>query len=65
MPIGKSLDAHDQFRMALGIYYKKERDRTEECLGQIVNILGSSDVESKQVEQILQALTDHYARKAN
>lgn len=64
MPVGNSLDAHDQFRMAMGIYYKTERDRSEACLAEIINILGSSETEVQQVQKILDRLTEHYTRRA-
>lgn len=64
MPIGKPLDAHDEFRLALGVYYKTERDRSEACLTEIINILSNSDSEEQQIEKIFGRLTDHYARKA-
>lgn len=62
MPIGKPLDAHDEFRLALGEYHKTERLRAERCLVHIVEILGNSDEEHKQVESILQRLTLYYGR---
>lgn len=62
MPIGNTLDARDRFRMALGHYYKIERDRTERCLADIVEILGDAREESAQVQSVLDRLIAHYAR---
>lgn len=62
MPVGVELDAHDKFQAAMGRYYKAERDRTELCLSDIIEILRTSEVEHKQVASILARLTDHYAR---
>lgn len=62
MPIGKPLDPHDEFRLAMGHYYKVERDRAERCLGDIIDIFGNADDEDKQVEAVLKRLTAHYNR---
>lgn len=62
MPIGKPLDAHDEFRMALGQYYKVERDRSEKCLADIITILANPSVEHEQIEAICKRLTEHYQR---
>lgn len=62
MPIGKALDARDEFHLALGHYYKIERKRAEQCLGDIIDILGNADDEPKQVQDVLSRLTTHYSR---
>lgn len=62
MAIGQALDAHDTFRLALGYFHKKERERAEGCLSDIIAILEGPEIESKQVEAILGRLTDHYSR---
>ncbi len=53
-----------EFRLAIGLYYKAERERSEAVLGEIINILGNSDTEVQQVEKILTRLTEHYTREA-
>lgn len=64
MPVGKLLDAHDTLRLALGQYYKSERDRTERCLGDIIDILANAEPEHQQVVRVLGRLTDHYSGAA-
>lgn len=65
MPIGRTLDAPDAFRAVLGRHYKIERDRCENCLGDIIAILDNSDEEHKQVLRILERLTTHYSRNGD
>lgn len=60
--IEPALTPHDEFRMMLGNYYKVERDRSEKCLGDIVNILDNAENEETQLRAILDRLTSHYAR---
>ncbi len=56
-------DQHTAFKAALARHYKAERDRSEECLGDIIKILDWSDaMESTQVEKILERLIAHYDR---
>lgn len=51
------------FKAALARYYKAERDRTEECLGDIIKTLQEETTpEAEQVEQILERLVKHYSR---
>lgn len=45
-----------------GRYYKIERDRTEKCLADIIDILANSEEEHVQVRQICERLTAHYNR---
>lgn len=52
-------EAHAAFKDAIARHYKSERDRAEECLGDIIKIL---DQEGDQVEQILNRLIRHYGR---
>lgn len=52
-------DARFAFKEALARHYKSERDRAEECLGDIIKIL---DQEGDQIEQILSRLVRHYER---
>lgn len=47
------------FKEALARHYKAERDKAEECLGDIIKIL---DQEGDQIEQILNRLVEHYDR---
>ena len=62
MPVGNALSYHDNFRLALGSYYKGERDRAEACLGDIIKILENSETEEVQIQNILTRLTAHYQR---
>lgn len=57
-----AIDAHERFRDALSHYYKTERDRSERCLSDIINLLGSCNPEHQQVEAICERLTIHYSR---
>lgn len=52
-------DAHMAFKEAIARHYKAERDRAEECLGDIIKIL---DQEGDQIEQILNRLINHYGQ---
>lgn len=52
-------NAHIAFKEAIARHYKAERDRAEDCLGDIIKIL---DQEGDQVEQILNRLVRHYSR---
>ena len=62
MPVGKALDAHDAFRMALGHYHKVERARAEKCLADIIDILGNDQAEIEQVKDIIDRIWSHYSR---
>lgn len=51
------------FKSALARHYKVERDRSEDCLRDIIGILEADPgTESQQIELILERLTRHYDR---
>lgn len=51
------------FKSVLANYYKNERDRTERCLVDIINILSDEAMpEPVQIENILARLSGRYAR---
>lgn len=51
------------FKATLARYYKAERDRSEACMGDIVDILKDETApEAEQVEKILERLVAHYNR---
>jgi hypothetical protein len=54
-------DAHIAFKEAIARHYKAERDRAEECLGDIIKIL---DQEGDQIDMILSRLVQHYGDRA-
>jgi len=54
-------NAHMAFKEAIARHYKVERDRAEECLGDIIKIL---DQEGDQIEQIINRLIRHYGPRA-
>lgn len=62
MPVGHALTPHDEFRMALGHYYKVERDRSEKCIADLIDILANADDNEAQLRAILERLTSHYSR---
>jgi hypothetical protein len=56
-------DASTVFKATLAKYYKAERDRTEECLGDIIGILTAQPAtDPEQVQRILERLVKHYER---
>ena len=62
-PAPKPTQAHLVFREALSRHYKAERDRTEGCLGDIINILQNRTAQPGElVDDILMRLIKHYER---
>ena len=52
------------FKGVLAQYYKTERKRSEECLGAIIDILQTKNMqEAVQIEMILERLISHYQRE--
>lgn len=56
-------DSRQVFKAVLAQYYHDERNRTERCLGDIVDILTKPDTsDSEQVRMIVERLCEHYTR---
>jgi hypothetical protein len=55
------VSAQEKFYRTLNIYYKRERDRTEDCLGDIIKLLESEPDESLR-DAICNRLVAHYSR---
>lgn len=54
---------HDIFKAALSRHYKAERDRSEECLGDIIKIISDDTAPDAEItEKILERLAKHYDR---
>jgi hypothetical protein len=54
---------HIAFRDALLRHHKAERDRTEKCLGSIINLVTDSKAKPETViDGILLLLVEHYTR---
>jgi len=51
-------DQYLAFKTAIARHYKAQRDRAEECIGDIIKIL---DQDGDQSEQILNRLIEHYS----
>jgi len=50
-------------RSAFAEYYKIERNRAEDCLGDIIKILQAADADdSARLDQILARMVKHYQR---
>jgi hypothetical protein len=50
------------FKAVLARYYKAERDRSEECLWDIIKVLQDETTsEGEQVDKILERLVTHYS----
>ena len=53
----------DKVRAAFSKYYETERNRSEACLGDIINILSRGDMDdAEQVANIVNRLIKHYSR---
>ena len=57
------MSTHEQFQAALAKYYKSQRDRTEKCLSDIVDIVASRDHSAIIVDQIIDRLVAHYEQQ--
>jgi hypothetical protein len=61
-PAPRPTQAHLVFREAMCRHYKAERERSEACLGDIINILQNRTAQhSDVIDDILLRLTKHYA----
>lgn len=58
------MDGISKMKSILADYYKKERQRSETCLGDILTIITDSDTgtEGEQIEAILKRMVAHYER---
>ncbi len=57
-------EQHDALRAALSRFYKEERDRAQQCLGDIVVILQHDTApDSELTERILDRLIKHFDGK--
>lgn len=53
------------FKATLARYYKAERDRSEECLGDIIKIVSDSTSPDAEVnEKIIERLVQHYGERS-
>jgi hypothetical protein len=59
-----AIDRRMAFKNAFIRHYRNELDRSEACIGKLIDILGDKDLaEDKQIEAILDRLIKHYDRK--
>lgn len=55
-------ETHVAFHAAMKRHYQGERDRSEKCLGDIIEILQKQLGEDEQIDEIVNRLISHYDR---
>lgn len=56
------MDRLEDLQRKFAAHYKSERDRSEACLLDIVEILNNEKLEGEQIEAILDRMVKHYER---
>jgi hypothetical protein len=57
-----AIEARGMIRTAFSNHYRAERDRSEKCIGDIIDILQERDSSDEQTVAILERIIVHYSR---